>query len=376
MEPDTEAARTETLGRFVAHLPYVVGHALADDDVVVSIRDTNGRSILNGRLTWEGDQTAQEIAAGITQVLDQTHHVGGAVVVGYGRDGKHWASLTADELAPALLVPLITVHVDDRTWRTQTPDGDWGPWHPVPDITADAAARGLPAPAQSREALAASVGPLTTPLFDPLPEAEAARYAQASPREHASAATDALDHITTGKVDDPAQMQALAHLVNTSVTTRDAVLAHAIDADADDDHVRDARITALIRTFRAAPAQQRPALATTTATAAHLAAWQPPKVHGLLEHAADNHLTTLVRKSLDKGTDPRPLRPRIAQAARDGLDAAQAAWNDVWRTRAGSSSRSTRLGQSAPTPPQKQVRDARDPSLKHGPHGVTNIPGM
>src|SRR5690606_35088763 len=126
-------------------------------------------------------------------------------------------------------------------------------------------------------------------------------------------AVGTMEALASNRTDDPRRMQILAHAVTSDPAVQESVMAHAVA-----DGVRDPEIDALVRTFRAAPPSLRPALATTAAATAFLGAWSPPLVWGLLKHADPaDELGSLVTQSLEKGLKPQPLRPRLAEAARD-----------------------------------------------------------
>jgi hypothetical protein len=121
----------------------------------------------------------------------------------------------------------------------------------------------------------------------------------------------------------------------------------------------DARAGALVRTFRAAPPDQRPQLATIAAAATFLTAGHPPIVHGLLRHAdKDAELTSLVSQAIRLGIDPRPMRPVLTQATKQRLAGADATWAAQRSTARPANGRTAMATTTQPLPSTRQVNAA------------------
>lgn len=315
--------KVPSIGHYVAQIPFTIGHHLTDDHVVVGFFGTDKRAIAHGAFQWEDGIDTRGVVASFRRNMQDAEPVAHVFVVGYGPHGNDRAELLAEQIEDALEVASTPVQVLDGTWRSvEDPAGPWSSALPIPQASPDMVGLGMRAPAASREELFASVAPLPEPLFGPLDRAKAKYLTTVSPATRADLAVAALDHIAAGRIDDPAHLQSLAHLVTTDVTVRDAVLASALDGGPRHD-----RVEALVRTYRAAPAEQRPMLATTAAAAAFLAAWHPPLVWGVLQHADPaSRLTSLITGALRAGANPAPMRPGLLEAVRDGLRQAEDAW--------------------------------------------------
>jgi len=317
------------LASYVAQLPYAIGHQLGDQHVVVGAYGAQMKPLANLTIDWNdgpGDDhaTAQDNTEYLAMAL-RKHHVAGLIVTAYGPHGPARSHATADSLEEAFGVRPLQVHVHDGHARVRNnTTGHWGKATPVTGFVARAALNGQPTPASSRIELLESVTPLPTPLFGRLDTSTATKLRGSSPLLQVEIAQRALDNLATNRVDDLGQMTLLAHLITTETLARDTVLVHAIS---DHDDLMDARTSALVRTFRAAPPDQRPQLATVAAAATFLAAWHAPIVHGLLHHAdKDAELTSLVSHAIRFGVDPRPMRPALTQATKQILVEAETTW--------------------------------------------------
>jgi hypothetical protein len=362
------------IGGYIAGLPYLAGHELGDKHVVFGAFKDDGRVIVHGTLEWEarsGERERARQTAGYVAKALEAEDVKWLVVVGYGPEGPARSQLLATELERSVGATAVQIHVHDGTWRKR--DGAlssrWGPANQVPNDAPDMVLHGRPRPAPSRAAAIESVGPLESALFEPMevrhPD-KAASLNATSPALRADVATGALEALAAGPTDDPVRMQVMAHLISSDLLIRDAVLAHALRGDAHDE-----RVAALVRTFRAAPPEQRPALATTAATAAYLAAWSPPIVLGLLKHAdTSSPLVPIVASALRAGINPRALRTGMVEKVDNGIREADEAW-----TADRSHQRRTRPGASSQGIPRRRPA-GRPPRPAHRPHGVADIPGL
>lgn len=341
------------LGRYVAQLPYAIGHQLGEQHVVVDAHDSDMRPLVHLTIDWNdgpGDDhaTAHHNTEYLAMAL-RKHHVKGLVVTAYGPHGPARAHATAEALEKAFDVRPLQIHVHDGHARVRNhTTGHWGPATPVTGFVARAALDGQPPPASSRTELLESVTPLPTPLFGHLDATTARKLRGSSPLLQVDVAQRALDNLATSRVDDLGQMTLLSHLITTETLARDTVLVHAIN---DHDELMNARTSALVRTFRAAPPDQRPRLATVAAAATFLAAWHTPIVHGLLKHAdKDAELTSLVHQAVRFGVDPRPMRPALTQATERLLAEAETNWSTSHPTTGRSSGRT-----STPLRPQSHA---------------------
>lgn len=310
------------LGEYLARLPYRVGHELGDDYVVVGALGTDDRTIATAAIEWAFPLSDPDAAKHCAQHLARAlrgEEVGRLMIVGYGPAGPGRSRLIARELHQATDATTMQVHIQDGTWRAR---GLTGPWSTAVALPRVATETGQPDLAASKEDLRASMAPMPSPSFGSPTPATVARLKKLSPALRAEVACRALDNLASGTGNRTAQMQLLAHLVTTDVITRDAVLGHALDGTD-----TQARVKALVQTFRSAPTEKRHALATLAATAAYLAAWNPPLVRALLTHAEPHAgLTNLVAQAVEAGVNPHTLRPGLVRAARDGLTDADQAW--------------------------------------------------
>jgi hypothetical protein len=221
--------KVPSIGHYVAQIPFTIGHHLTDEYVVVGFFGTDKRAIAHGALQWEDGIDTRDVVAYFHRTMQDAGPVAHVFVVGYGPHGDDRAELLAERIEETLEAPSTPVHVLDGTWRSvEDPAGPWSTALPVPQASPDTVIVGMRAPAASREDLLASVMPLPEPLFGPLDRAKAKYLTTVSPATRADLAVAALDHLAAGRIDDPAHLQSLAHLVTTDVTVRDAVLAAAM----------------------------------------------------------------------------------------------------------------------------------------------------
>ncbi|WP_419703109.1 hypothetical protein [Promicromonospora sp. NFX87] len=357
------------LANYLAKLPYTIGHQLSDQDVVVGAYDSGGKTVAHAAIDWSdghgdehefAEQTAGHLAGAFRKLP-----VARLVVIAYGPDGPARSRVMADAVEDAIgLSSSIQIHVHDGHGRVRNnTTGEWGRAVAVTGVVPQAALDGLPAPAASRTELLESVAPLPTPLFGPLDPGLATKIRGSSPLMQAETAQRALDALASSRVDDLQQMTVLSHLITTAALTRDTVLVHAIR----DNGLMDARTDALVRTFRAAPSEQRPQLASTAAAAIFLAARPAPIVHGLLRHAdKDADLTTLVSQAVRLGIDPRPMGPVLAQDVNQRLAEAETAWS-AQRSTAGPGNGKTSIAPRTPPSAPTSHMDAATLDSEAGP---------
>ncbi|MFC8797034.1 hypothetical protein ACFT2C_04830 [Promicromonospora sp. NPDC057138] len=322
-------AQHQQLARYLAHLPYTTGYQLGDQHLVIGALDADLRIIAHSAIDWndtpdDDHKTADKVTTLLATAL-KSHTVAQLIVTSYGPDGPARSQILAAALEGSFDLRPEQLHVEDGIGRIRdTTTGRWGPGVRVADAAPQAEVLGLPAPAASRDALVESVAPLSSPLFEPLDVDRAASMRDHPPRLRADIALRALDTLAAGQVDDPQQMRVLAHLITADLSTRDAVLGHVVSGGED---LMDARSSALVRTFRAAPFDQQPQLASTAAAATYLAAWHAPVVQGLLRHTdKTDGLGQFVGRTVRLGLDPRPARPGIVEAAQKTLDEAEELW--------------------------------------------------
>lgn len=356
------------LAEYLAQLPYTIGHKLGDQHVVVGAYDSDMKTVVHAAIDWNDGlgrdhETAEQTTAHLARALRE-HPVARLVVTAYGPDGPARSRLVADALQGTFGLASLQIHVHDGHGRVRSnTTGEWGRAVAVAGFVPQAALNGLPAPAASRTELLESVTPLPTPLFGPLDPGLATKLLGSSPLLQTEIAQRALDTLAASRVDDLQQMAVLSYLIATTALVRDSMLVHAISGG---DEQMDARTGALVRTFRAAPPEQRPQLASTAAAATFLAAWHPPLVHGLLRHAdKDAELTTLVTQAIRLGIDPRPMRPAMTQATNERLAEAETAWSAQRSTAVPGNAKTSIPRRTQPSPSTRHMDAA---SFDPGPH--------
>lgn len=301
------------IGDYLAKVPFAVGHELDDDHVVVSAIRADQRPIAHLVLDWDDHVPAQQVAEQVTRALTHADPPARLTVVGYGPDGARRARDLADHLRRTTPTSVMPVHVQGGIWRDL--DGTWPGEHPLPDLTAELIMAGFPIPAVSRSDLEASLTPLPASTFTPLDDATADHLAALTPRQRAELAQETLERVAETRLDEPEQMRILAHLATTDLVTRDVILAHTLDRT-----IRDDRVEAVVRTFRAAPPQQRPGLAVLASAATFFACWPPAKTRALLQHADPlARLSDLVDRALAANVDPRMAHDTVRDGAVEGL---------------------------------------------------------
>ncbi|WP_454859714.1 hypothetical protein [Promicromonospora soli] len=313
------------LGEYLALLPSSVGHDLTDQDLVVAAFDRDGRTIAHAAVRWNRHfpehDVANDLAHHLAGSMDRQDEIARMLVIEYGQAGR--GSWLVNAFNGVFQVTPGQIHVHGDTWQTQalTADG-WGPAHPLPSDLLAADLHELTVAAGALDQTLNPADPLTTPLFDQLAPDTTTSLEHSSPRARTRIALQALKRLSAGRPDDPAQMQLLAYLICSDITVQDAVLGHAVTG-----RQRHARTNALVRTFRAAPPPQRPALATTAAAAAFLTRWPRRPVLRLLRHAEPfKSLTALVSTSIERLIDPDDMRQVIVRAGRRSLEQVEATW--------------------------------------------------
>lgn len=319
------------LSEYLASLPHEVGYQLDERHVAAAAVSADGRPGPLAAVQWDtsvaSDRAlAEEVAATLARVARNSGYER-FLIVGYGPDGAERAGLLSDALlATADLPEPLRVHVDHDTWRVQLPGSEqWSPAQPLPDLSAAAVLEGTPLPASSREELAHRFDPLPEPLYGDVAARDAALFADSAPSFRADVAVRSLHHLAVpGQSDDRDRMATLAHLTAAGpAAVRDAVLVAAADDPA--------RTDALVRTYRAAPEQHRPALATTAAAAVYLGGGQSPAIEAILRHAdregPNAALTRLVEAAKNQGINPHKIRRAIGSSIATQLDEADARWH-------------------------------------------------
>lgn len=349
------------LGQYLALLPSSVGHDLTDQDLVVAAFDRDGRTIAHAAVRWNPDSphhnVADDLAHHLADSLERQDEIARMLVIEYGPARRGRAAWLVNALHELFPVTPGQIQVQDDTWRTQalTADG-WGPAHPLPHDVPAADLPELTVTARAFDQTLNPADPLTTPLFDPLDPDPTTSPEHSSPRARTRIALQAFKRLSAGRPDDPTQMQLLAHLICSDITVQDAVIGHAVTG-----RQRHARTDALVRTFRAAPPTQRPAMAITAATAAFLTQWPRRPVLRLLRHAeAFKPLTALVSTAIERQIHPDDLRHVIVHAARRALEQVDASWTGQHDRR--------------PTKRQSPHRATRN-SLRSARAGDTTRPG-
>ncbi|GAA4704490.1 hypothetical protein APR04_000683 [Promicromonospora umidemergens] len=319
----------EELGQYLAHLRSWVGRELTDPDLAVAAFDRDGRTTAHTTVQWNPDlphhNVANDLAYQVANSLERQDEISRMLVIEYGPPGQGRAAWLANALHGHFPVTPGQIHAQDDTWRTQalTADG-WGADHPLPQGVLATDLSELTVTARALDQTLNPTDPLPTPLFDGLEPNRSTSTAHCSPRARTRIALRALKRLSAGRPEDPAQMQVLAHLISSDITVQDAVLMHTVTS-----RQHHARTQVLVRTFRAAPAPQRPALAITAATAAFLTHWPRRPVLRLLLHAEPfKPLTALVSTAIERQIHPDYLRQIIVRTARRNpkqVDATQTA---------------------------------------------------
>lgn len=260
----------------------------------------------------------------VQDILPHEIEVARLLVIGYGPSGPYRAEALAATLHHRFDIEPARVQVADGFWRTPpVPGGAWMPARSLPPAPPQLNLANVTVSATVLDGLTEAVAPLGTPWFDPLDPVGAMKLLLSSPAQRAAVARQAQYHLSEGPLDDPTLMQILAHLISSDVVIRDVAVAYAVSSDERQWHV-----DALVRTFRAAPAELRPALAAPAAAGVYFAGWHRQLVHGLLDHAAPlDPLAVTLSRALADGINPNPLRQPLETAADKALHRAQATWS-------------------------------------------------
>lgn len=316
------------LGQYLALQPGWIGEEPTDLDVNVAAFDDHGRTVAHAAAFWDlatKDQDVTDaVARHVQDILPHEIEVARLLVIGYGPSGPYRSEELANTLHHRLDIQPGRVHVSGSFWRTPpVPGGAWLPARSLPPAPPQLDLANVTVSTAALDELTEAVAPLDTPLFDPLDPVGAMTLLLSSPVQRAAVARQAQYHLSEGPLDDPALMQVLAHLITSDVVTRDVAVGYALSSEQRQWHV-----DALVRTFRAAPAELRPALAAPAAAAVYFADWHRQLVHGLLDHADPlDPLTVTLSRALADGINPNPLRKPLETAADKALHRAEATWS-------------------------------------------------
>ena len=145
------------------------------------------------------------------------------------------------------------------------------------------------------------VEPLDAPLFGDLDAAKAEALSSSPPSLRAEVARRTLELLAEVGDDDPQQAATVAFLAASDETALDQLVYSAAQSAAQRD--------ALVRSFRAAPEQARPALAAASAAATWLAGDNTPYVEALSRHSvaatgAARRLHDVVQVGVHQGVHP------------------------------------------------------------------------
>lgn len=302
------AGRPEPLGVLIGTLPYTVGYTLTDRHVVMAAFGRDGRLGPVACADWtEGEAEgrspmaiAEDLAAALGRVIRSTEYRT-VVVIGYGDDGPARTAALADALLGTLDIPEpIQARVDGNAYQVLSPDG-WTPSTPVPDVSAAAVLSGTPPPASSRDELLDRYRPLATPLFGELEQAKVGALEASPPSLRAEVAQRTLALLAMAGDDDAQQAATLMYLATDPTALDQIAFSAAQDAS---------YLEALVRTFRAAPEQGRPALAAAAAAATWLAGDSTPHVEALSRYAvvddgsAARRMATVVEVGMRQSLNP------------------------------------------------------------------------
>ena len=321
---DTEVG----LGQYLALQPGWIGEEPTDLDMKVAAFDDHGRTVAHAAAFWDltakDDDLTDTISRHVQDILPREIEVARLLVIGYGPSGPYRAEALAATLHQRFDIEPARVQVADGFWRTPpVPGGAWMPARSLPPAPPQLDLANVTVSATVLDGLTEAVTPLDAPLFDPLDPVGAMKLLRSSPVQRAAVARQAQYHLSEGPLDDPALMQVLAHLISSDVVIRDVAVGYAVSSDERQWHV-----DALVRTFRAAPAELRPALASPAATGVYFAGWQRQLVHRLLDHAAPlDPLAVMLSRALVDGINPYPLREALETTAERALHRTQATWS-------------------------------------------------
>lgn len=342
-----------SLPEYLATLPTQLGYRLDERHVAFLTFGTDGRPGMTAAIEWNPAQVpdrdfAEYLAAWLAQAASGREHQQ-MLIVGYGTQGAERAELLGDALTgTADLQPPVLVQIVDTDWRVQQPhSAALSQFRPLPDLSADLVLAGIPVPASTREDYTRRFEPLPEPLYGTVPARNAAVFENSPPSFLVEVATRSLDHLAApGQGDDPQRMATLAHLATSSDgAVRDGILVAA--------YATDGRLDAMVRTFRAAPAELRPDLAAMTAAALYLHGGHSPAARTILRHAEHtglHQLGTLVENAMDQGINPMLIRREMEAALPVHLKEADRAWHQI------------RTPEPDRTPSVQDLRDAAFPT--------------
>lgn len=308
------------LSELVAAIPHMIGYQPTDDNVALLVLDESNRILVNAVIAFPPDAEPEIAAEQLAEAyarMEVSHAARGAIIVAYGPEGEERALKVDHAIHEGVyLAPSITrVRVHDNQWQASSDDGRMAGPEPIP-VAPDVLRTEGVAPAARREDIAALYAPLPTPTFEELPGRESAILDRSRPALKAEIATRVLD--TLAESPTPKARATLAHLTNDTLI-RDVVITTAM--------TNARRRQALIDTFRCAPPDMRPRLATAAAAAMYFGCEQTPRTEAVLAHAEpDANLTALVEAGLAVALDPRAGCDELTTAIRTRLHAVDRAW--------------------------------------------------
>jgi len=344
-------AELETPGRFIATIPYSLGYEPSDDNLIAIPLAEDGTVKQIAVLKWTDDP---EIAFRLSDGLSEAHRQVGAqryVLVGYGPEGGMRAQRLDNLLVTTHKADAsVLVHVENGIMSAKMPgERDWSPREPLPDVAAEHALAGHVTPAASLEEMARRYEPLEKPLFATLSGDAALALDALSPALRAEVAVRALNQLAQPQSDDIDKMATLAHLISTAEpTVRDVILVDATRSEA--------TAEILAATFRAAPPQQREAIAPIAAGAMYMTGYPQQAVAKVLEQASPSgpnaRLGELLKLSMQAGIPPATMRSGLpTDKVHAALEEADKTWHDVHAD-------SSRRAASFPSPATARVEGA------------------
>lgn len=316
----TTPQRVREIGLALAEQPYVTG-AQSENGEVAIVTVGNRRGAL-GVGTLDAAGLSRDTDS-IVRSLRNTDHIDGSKFVVVAGRGEETRDLVAD-FASALeqAFPDTEVYaaavIDDQYQVVN--DDLWTNPLPLPSIDADMVARGHQPPAASLNDYAERYAPTSKPTFDQLSALHTARLDRQPPTMRAEVGERALDVLAESKVDDPMRQALVAHLANDDVYVRDRLIVHALTSPA--------HTSAMVRTYRGAPEQQRAGVAVVAASAGYLSQRVPPVgVDTMLKHSDPTaSLTQLVRDCRTFGVMPNAIADNLRQEVLDKGPEADAKW--------------------------------------------------
>lgn len=293
---------------------------------VVAVALNEQRVGLMISIGWPGQPgqestTALELAELMSEHLDRAGATG-VIVLGYGQEGPGRALLLATALETDLRVAKVLA-VDNATSTVRETDGAW--WsesEPIQDTAAIAGLMDLDAPASDRESRMVQFDPRTEPDYAPASAAQRSRIESTLPSQRAANALQQLDALAAAAPVTPSERAALAHGILSHLTSRDLVIARAVQ--------QPELSQALVQLYRGAPDEYRQGLAAVAGITHYVTAGDSAGTSRILDHAGHDgphaSLAEISRTAVQLGVPPDSLRRLAANVGAEGAAQADAAF--------------------------------------------------